>query len=92
MNYRNERKRKCKACRDSGGILIYYRQDIGKRVQKVENTLKDDIWLWLYKNYFGLNKDFYLCIVYIPPRNSSTYVSDDGEDMDDTIARKIDIF
>ena len=93
MNYRNERKRKCKARRDSGGMLIYYRQDIGKGVQKVESTLKDAIWLKLDKSYFGLNKDLYFCTVYIPPRNSPTYVvSDDGEDMHDTIAREIDIF
>ena len=92
MNCRGERKGKCKACRDSSGVVIYFWQDIRKGVQKVESTLKYAIWLRLYKNYFGLNKDLYLCIVYTPPRNSPTYVSDDGEDMDDTIAREIDIF
>ena len=57
------------------------------------STLKDAIWLKFDKNYFGLNKDLYLCIVYNRPRNSPTYVvSDDGEDMHDTIAREIDIF
>ena len=92
MNCRSERKRKCKACRDSSGVLIYFWQDIRKGVKKVESTLKDAIWLRLYKNYFGLNKDLYLCTVYIPPRNSPTYVSDDGEDMHDIIGREIDIF
>ena len=89
----SERKRKCNARRDSGGVLIYYRQDIGKGVQKVEKKMKDAIWLKLDKNYFGLNNDLYLCTVYIPPRNSPTYVvSDDGKDMHDTIAREIGIF
>ena len=33
-NYMTERKRKCKPRRDSGGVLIYYRQDIGKGFKK----------------------------------------------------------
>ena len=74
VNYTSERKRKGKVRRDSGGVLIYYRQDIGKGVQKVESTLKDAIWLKLDKNDFGLNKDLCLCAVYIPSRNSPTYV------------------
>lgn len=67
MNYRSERKRKCKAKRDSGGILVYYRQDIGKGIQKIESALKDAIWLKLDKSFFGFVKDMYICAIYFPP-------------------------
>ena len=60
-NFRSERKKKCKARRNSGGIIVYCRQNIAKCVQRIWNTSRDVMWLKLEKHFFGWEKDMYLC-------------------------------
>ena len=93
LNFRSERKKKCKARRNSGGIIVYIRKNIAKGVTKIENSSTEAIWMKLDKLYFGLYKDLYLCAQYIAPRNSPQYIiSDDGHDRHDKLSNEIDIF
>ena len=51
-NFRSERKENCKARRNSGEIIVYYRQNIAKGVQKICNTSRDVKWFKLEKHLF----------------------------------------
>ena len=46
-NFRSERKKKCKAKRNSGGLIIYCRQELVKGVTKIKSSSLDMIWLKL---------------------------------------------
>ena len=67
--HRTENKVTC--TRNSGGIVVYFRDylvDYGIFVMKRNDT---HIWFKLNSNHFNFDKDFYLCVCYIPPSNSS---------------------
>ena len=67
--HRTERKLSC--TRNSGGIIIYVRNNLVS-----EETLfakRDDahIWLRLKHELFNFDNDLFLCLCYIPPSSSS---------------------
>ena len=64
MNFRSERNKKSRAKRNSGGLIVYYRQTIGKGVHKLKSTSSDIIWIKLDKSYFGIKNDVFLCAAY----------------------------
>ena len=69
-NFRNERKKHRRANRHSGGILIFFRQNISGGISKISarsSSLGDVMWLKLSKQYFGMEYDLYLCAAYICP-------------------------
>ncbi|CAG2236161.1 unnamed protein product [Mytilus edulis] len=72
------RKKKKKAKRHSGGILVYYKKIYSKGISHIQEgtNSQNRLWLKLDKNFFGLTYDLYLCAVYIPPVNSTHYEND----------------
>ena len=72
------RKKKSKAKRHSGGIIVLYKKELHKGLHYIENGTKSPnrLWIKLDKNYFGLNDDIYICCVYIPPVTSTHYDED----------------
>ncbi len=64
----------CKARRGSGGIVVYIRKEIAQGVQLVQDNgieqMEDRVWFMLDKDFFGLEKDLYLGVWYIPPLSS----------------------
>ncbi|CAG2210414.1 unnamed protein product [Mytilus edulis] len=72
------RKKKKKAKRHSGGILVYYKKIYSKGISHIQEgtNSQNRLWLKLDKNFFGLTHDLYLCAVYIPPVNSTHYEND----------------
>ena len=74
-NFRSERKKKCKAKRNSWGLIIYCRQELVKGVTKIKSSSLDMIWLKLDHSYFGLPQDMYICVAYLVP-DSSPYARD----------------
>lgn len=66
--------------RRSGGIIVYIKNKlfIDKAVQVIKCN-KNLIWIKLHKEAFNLEKDIYLCTVYIPPKSSN---NTDGEIFD----------
>ena len=69
-NFRTERKKKCKARRNSGGIIIYCRKEIIKGITKFKSASQDILWLKLDRSYFGLAQDTYICVTYLVPESS----------------------
>ena len=57
-----------------GGIAVLYKENLQEGIRIIE-TRKDYLWLKLSKSYFGLSKDMYVCLAYIPPENSAFYKS-----------------
>ena len=87
--FRSERKRHVKAKRNSGGLAIYYKQNLAKGIVKMKQSSQDIIWLQLQKHFFGLETDIYLCAAYIVP-DSSPFAAD--RDVYEDIIKDIEHF
>ena len=65
-----------KAKRGSGGLMCYIRNEIKEGIEFLNslcsNNSEDRMWIKLSANYFGFDKDMYMCLVYITPRNFNT--------------------
>lgn len=57
-----------------GGLGVLVKKTIRKGIKYLPVRCSEYQWLQLDKNYFGLDKDIYLCFAYIPPQYSSFYV------------------
>ena len=66
--YRKYRHKKAK--HNSGGIVIYCRDDISRGVSIVKNVHNSLVWIKFDKYYFKISEDVLLCAVYIWPENS----------------------
>ena len=69
--FRTERKKHPKAIRNSGGIIMFIKNDIIRGVTKVlarANSGGDAIWIRLDKNFFGTEDHIFMCGGYIVPR------------------------
>ena len=60
-HFRSERVKGCKACRNSGGILLFYRSAIAGGVERQTSSNKHLIWVRLDAKFFKLNKYIFLC-------------------------------
>ena len=67
-----------KARRNSGGVLLFCKENIAEGVEKQTSANKHFIWVKLKSNFFKLDKDIFLCCAYIPSTNSKYFI--DGED------------
>ena len=56
-----------------GGIAILYKSELRKSLKFLEHKNEDYVWLQLQKEYFGFEKDLFICFAYIPPENSPYY-------------------
>ena len=64
------RTKKCKRGRNSGGIVVYIRNSIRKGISEMKSKIPDSMWLKFNKNFFGFQKDLYLCVTYRKPCDS----------------------
>ena len=62
-----------------GGIVIYYKNDLRPGIQFLMNTSIDYVWLKFNKSFFNMAEDVFMCVMYIPPENSSYYKTRDVE-------------
>ena len=69
--YRKFRHRKAR--RNSGGIILYYKEDIQEGIQIIKNHFDTIIWVKLDKTFFKLSEDIFLCGVYIWGEGSPVY-------------------
>lgn len=67
--HRYEKKITC--TRNSGGIIIYVKNELVSDDTLFLKCNDTHIWLKLKGNYFDLQNDVYICLCYIPPANSS---------------------
>ena len=70
-NYAFHRKRKRRAKRDSGGIILYFKSHLVKGVKLLSNVGDNIIWISLDKNVFGLDKTLIIAFCYVVPQGSS---------------------
>ena len=63
--------------RHFGGLAILCRAPIKKHIKILENNNPDFQWIKLEKDYFGFEKDLFICLVYYPPPHSSGVQHDD---------------
>ena len=72
------RTRKKKARRNSGGIIVYFKNHLKKGIEYLVNSTesKNRMWIKLDKTFFSIDKDLYICGIYIPPLNSPHYVNE----------------
>jgi exonuclease III len=57
--------------RTYGGISILFRIEISKGIDWIDNTCNEYVWFKLRKQFFGLEKDLFICAIYMPPENTS---------------------
>ena len=64
------RKRHPRARRDSGGIAIYYRENMAKYVTILKSSGDCLQWVQINKDFYSGDKDILLCMCYAVPLNS----------------------
>ena len=92
MNFRSERNKKSRAKRNAGGLIVYYKQTIGKCVHKLKSASSDIIWIKLDKSYFGVKNDVFLCAAYISPQNSTSDRDITAEEKFDQLRNELDYY
>ena len=71
VKYCKHRKRRENAKRDSGGLVVYFKEHMNKGVKELEWDNEDGMCFKLDKNVFGWKEDVYLLTVYMRPSNST---------------------
>jgi hypothetical protein len=59
------------AKRDSGGLVLYFRDTFAGGVSLYKKDCDDMIWVKLDAEFFGYEKDMYVCLCYVLPGGSS---------------------
>ena len=62
-----------KAKRNSGGVIIYYKEKYRNNLELVDVNYKGIIWLKLKSNFICSDNDTFICLTYVPPEDSSLY-------------------
>ena len=87
---RNFNKHDCKQNGNiDGGIAILVKPHIMQGVSLIDTTNRDYIWLKLDRNFFGLEKDIYVCCAYLP-HERSCYIDKHELDIVDVIESEIE--
>ena len=60
-----------------GGISVYCKHHISTGISIVKSYEQGIIWIKLDKIFFKNEKDYFLCLAYIPPENSSVHKNSD---------------
>ena len=62
-----------KARRNSGGIVVFIKEELTNGIEIVRNHYDSIIWLKLDHTFFNISEDFYICATYIWPNESPAY-------------------
>ena len=79
------------AKRASGGIVMYYKQHLKDGIQVVKNHFNTVIWIKLDKTFFHIDKDIYICSVYLWGEDSPAY-NNTSVDLFDMIQNDVNYF
>ena len=63
--------RSAETSRLKGGLGLLVKQTLINGVKVIDKSCNEYIWVKLCHNFFGLQRDIYICFLYIPPVNSS---------------------
>lgn len=67
-------RKTCKGNQSYGGLAILVKKGIRKGVKYLPVKCSEYQWLLLDKNFFGWDKNLYVCFAYIPPQYSTYHV------------------
>ena len=62
-----------KAKRDSGGVIVYFKNKFVNHIELVNVNQNGIIWFKLKKTFLLTENDVYICLTYIPPMDSQVY-------------------
>ena len=62
-----------KAKRNSGGVIVYFKNKLLNFIELVSLNENGYIWFKLKKQFLHTDNDAYICTCYIPPQESSVY-------------------
>ena len=71
--------RSIESSKKRGGLAVFIKRNILSGISLMDKSQSEMLWFRLNANYFGLEKDLFICFVYIAPVNS-TYVKNTGLD------------
>ena len=57
--------------RSSGGIVVYIKSDISQGIDYIKSEHSDIMWLKVKKQFFEIENDLFIGVIYISPKNSS---------------------
>ncbi len=63
--------KKAGTVKDSGGLLVYYKSELDKGIEILNNYEDHQLWLKLDRQFFGWDSDLLVCLCYTIPRSSS---------------------
>ena len=62
-----------KAKRNSGGVIVYFKNILSSHLELVNVNQNGIIWFKLNKTFLLTDNDAYICLSYVPPEDSSVY-------------------
>ena len=62
-----------KAKRDSGGVIVYFKQKFTNYIELINSNQNGIIWFKLNKKLLLTDNDAYICTCYVPPEESTVY-------------------
>jgi exonuclease III len=77
--FKSSRTKKHKAKRGSGGVVLFFKQNLQKGLTKIQSLNSDCLWVKMDSNFFGLEHDIYLCNAYIVPDDSNYFRQGDTD-------------
>ena len=57
--------------RSSGGIVVHIKSDISQGIDYIKSEHSDIMWLKVKKQFFKIENDLFIGVIYISPKNSS---------------------
>lgn len=63
--------RKKTARRDSGGLIVYVKENLTAGVEFIRSKNDDLMWLKFDKTFFSFDRDVMVCLCYVVPQNST---------------------
>ena len=69
--YQKHRPKLKKARKYSGGLAVFIRQEIKEGVTILQSRSAEMLWIKLDKYFFKLKNNLFICVTYLPPKNST---------------------
>ena len=88
-SYVKARKKRARAKRDSGGIVVLINSKLSQGIKPVEWNFEDGILFCLSHLFFEFTKDLFVFALYLKPENSSRASSDTDIEVFDIVINKI---
>ena len=90
--YHNRKHKNTKAKRNSGGILVLYKNELHEYIKVINNKDENILWLRIKKECTGLKSDLILGTVYMSPKDSNIHKRDSATETLDVLYEQMATF